>query len=102
MTKEQREAHNARQRKYESKPEVKARRKKQREARQNGHYVYYVPSIHTVGLTNDLYRREAIYRSDGVDTEGFRVLYHSMDRVEAAHHEALFQSVLGINGLNFK
>jgi len=75
-----------------------------REARQTGGYfVYYIPSIHYCGIAKDLYARESWHRNKKkINTDGLKVLYHSMDKSEAAHHEAMFQSVLGIKGLNVK
>ena len=68
----------------------------------NGWYVYYIPSDHYCGLTNDLPRRRSWHKHMGTDVEGFRVLYHSMDKSSAAYHEAMFQGVLGIHGVNVK
>ena len=99
---EKRAKHNARQRTYESKPEVIERRKAYRKARQSGGYfVYYLPSENYCGITVDMYARESQHRTIGKkDTTGMRVLFHSLDRSIAAHHEAMFQSVLGMYGLN--
>ena len=74
--------------------------KKRREA--NGWYIYYIPSIHYCGITNDLPSRRAWHKCKDIDVEGFRVLYHSMDKSEAAYHESMFQGVLGIHGVNVK
>jgi len=88
--------------KYEKTIKAKTTRANYRKARQTGGYfIYYIPSIHYCGIAKDLYVRESWHRTQkNVDTTGLKVLFHSMDRVEAAYHEALFQSVLAIKGLN--
>jgi hypothetical protein len=93
------EKRNANQRKYEASIKRKARINSRRSG---GYFVYYLPNEHYCGITNDLYNREASHRNTaGKNTDGMRVLFHSMDRSIAAHHEAMFQSILGINGLNY-
>jgi hypothetical protein len=89
---------------YESRPETKARRRGYIKSRQTGGwFVYYIPSIHYCGITKDLYARESYHRTQSnIDTEGLTVLFHSLDAAEAHYHEAMFQSVLGIGGLNVK
>ena len=88
-----REKHNANQRAYTArKPKI-----------DDGYYVYYLPEEHYCGVTNNLYQRESQHRNTAnKNTDGMTILFHSMDRNIAAHHEAMFQSVLGINGLNYQ
>jgi len=88
-----RDKHNANQRSYT------ARKPKKDE----GYYVYYLPEEHYCGITNNLYQRESSHRNTALkNTNNMTVLFHSMDKSIAAHHEAMFQSVLGINGLNYQ
>ena len=84
--------------------QFKAHRNKQGQARRdaNGWLVYYIPSTNYCGITNDPPRRKSWHKHMGTDVEGFRVIYHSESKVEAAYHEALFQAVLGMNGINVK
>ena len=81
-------------------------KKKGKEIRDNRtkvYYVYYIPSVHYCGVTNHLSVRMSQHKTvEGIDTEGWRVLYASKDPKEAAYHEALFQSVLAIEGVNYK
>ena len=62
--------------------------------------VYYIPSIHYVGFTKNLKNRMRVHEKS-TDINNWRVLYCNADKKTAAYHEALFQSVLSINGLNF-
>lgn len=84
--------------------ESRAKRKSRELA--EGYYVYYLPEEHYCGVTGDLTERIRLHQSshNGVkhNVEGWRVLYHSFDKAEAYHHEAMFQSILGIKGLNYK
>ena len=83
----------------------KSKRKKLREERKPGYYtVYYIPEHHYVGCTK-LHPPDRIAvhrRRNNYNTEGWKVLFCSENKAEAFHHEAMFQSILGINGLNFK
>ena len=105
LTPEQRETNRlASVLKYSTSDKGKATRKRKREERKTGGwFVYYIPSIHYCGITKDLYSRESYHRTvNGTDTDGLRVLYHSMNGKDAAYHEALFQATLGMEGLNVK
>jgi hypothetical protein len=95
---------NIRNREYSNRPDIKAREKKRIQDRQSGGYfVYYIPSTHYCGITKDMYVRESFHRTvNKIDTTGMNILYHSDNLLDAAHHEAMFQSVLGMNGLNVK
>ena len=66
------------------------------------HYVYYLPEPHYCGVTDNLEKRISIHKARGKNVEGWRVLYSSPNKSEAYHHEAMFQGVLGMNGLNYK
>ena len=68
------------------------------------HYVvYYLPKEHYCGHTNNIqYRLSAHRRKNNRDTDGWIILYCCETKVEAAHVEAMYQSVLGMNGLNFR
>jgi hypothetical protein len=93
------EKHNYNQRKYNKSYKRKASIILRRSG---GYFVYYLPEEHYCGITNDLYNRESGHRNTaGKNTDNMQVLFHSMDRSIAAHNEAMFQSVLGINGLNY-
>jgi predicted GIY-YIG superfamily endonuclease len=88
------EKHNASQRLYYT--------KNIKQKVNDGYYVYYLPEEHYCGITNNLYQRESSHRNTaGKNTNNMTILFHSMDRNIAAHHEAMFQSVLGIGGLNY-
>lgn len=68
----------------------------------DGYYsVYYLPGEHYCGVTNSVESRISDHRCHGKNIEGWRILFCSEDRKEAAYHEGLFQAVLGIEGLNF-
>lgn len=94
---------DARSKEYENKPETKAKRKAYRKARQTGGYfVYYLPAEHYCGIATDLTSRISWHKHKGKNTDNYKVLFHSFDKKEAAYNEALFQSVLAIEGLNVK
>lgn len=63
------------------------------------YYVYYLPEEHYCGRTNCLVSRMIDHRKKGKNTNNYRVLYSSKDKKDACYHEALFQSVLAIEGL---
>ena len=90
MTDEERRLYNnKRQREYRAK-------------RKNGYWVYYLPDYHYCGTTDDIKQRMYLHKQQGRTTavENHRVLYHCHDRKEAAYKEAMFQSVLAMEGLN--
>ncbi len=67
------------------------------------YYVYALPSTNPiyVGITNNIDAR--LYRHSKIlerDITNARVLYSSTNLVEALYHEALFQSVLGCDGIS--
>ena len=62
--------------------------------------VYYLPEEHYCGYTRSYDRRLQKHKSDGKDINGARVLFASKDWSTAVHHEAMFQSYLGMEGLN--
>ena len=65
--------------------------------------VYYLPEEHYCGITNDPYHRMKTHdQQQGHNTTGWKVLYCSEDKKDAGYHEGLFQTVLGIEGLNIK
>lgn len=78
---------------------LKLRRRKA-EMLKDIHYVYYIPSNNYCGITNDPDRRLYRHRLNGIDTDGARMLYSSKSRKEALYHEALFQSVLCMEGIH--
>ena len=64
------------------------------------HYIiYYLPLEHYVGITNNPNYRMSGHRKHGKDTTGWRVLQTTKTKHEAKYIEALFASVLAINGL---
>ena len=68
-----------------------------------GYWVYYIPSINYCGITHDLTQRKSWHKTvKNVDVTGFRILFHSFCRKETAYREAMFQSVLCMEGLNYK
>ncbi len=65
--------------------------------------VYYLPKEHYCGHTNNPEVRMGDHRrKKNRNTDGWRVMYACETKVEAAHVEAMYQSVLGINGLNYR
>jgi len=69
--------------------------------RHDGFYsVYYLVNEHYCGYTKNLERRIKDHNRDGKDCSEIRLLYTSKNKIEAAHHEAMFQSYLGMGGLN--
>lgn len=71
--------------------------------RLKGYWVYYIPSINYCGITHDLTQRKSWHKTFAkVDVTGFRILFHSFCRKETAYKEAMFQSVLCMEGLNYK
>ena len=73
-----------------------------RELRESsGYWVYYLPESHYVGMTNNLAVRLSTHKGrDGRCVDNYKLLYHCDCPKTAAYHEALFQSVLGMEGLN--
>ena len=76
-----------------------ARKKREKK---HGYFVYYLPHENYCGVTNRLRTRINRHKIENKNIDDWIVLYHSNDAAEAAHHEAMFQSVLGMNGLNYK
>lgn len=62
--------------------------------------VYYLPEEHYCGYTKSYDRRLQKHKSEGKDISKAKVLFASKDWNTAVHHEAMFQSYLGIEGLN--
>ena len=81
----------------------KANAKKNRMKHRMDHYaVYYLPEENYVGLTNRMEQRIKEHNRQGKNVENWRVLYCSEDKKEAAYHEALYHSVLGMEGLDYR
>ena len=86
-----------------NKDKIDARQREHNKKRKERYYcVYYLPEEHYCGFSIELLRRIGEHRRAGKNVDGWRILYYSKDKTEAAYHEALFQSVLSINGLNYK
>ena len=67
------------------------------------HYiVYYLPEEHYCGHTNRPVTRMSSHRYNGKDTTNWRVLTTTKTKTEAIYYEALFCSVLGLNGLKLR
>jgi hypothetical protein len=66
----------------------------------NYYIVYYIPSHHYLGITNEPESRMSYHKRTGKDISDFKVLYCCECRKEAKYIEALFHSVLGIEGLS--
>lgn len=67
-----------------------------------GYYsIYYLPEENYCGLTS-MYLPDRIdhHRKKGRNIDNWRILFCSADKTEAYHTEALFQSTLGMEGLN--
>ena len=83
---------------YKNREKILKLRKEKRTA--NVYTVYYIPEEHYCGITKmKPEKRLAHHKYEGRNIEGWRVLFCSEDKAEAYHHEALFHSVLGMNGL---
>ena len=61
--------------------------------------VYYLPEENYCGYTKILNRRMNEHAAKGRNIDGMRILYASKNHTDAIHHEAMFQSYLGMNGL---
>ena len=68
----------------------------------NGHYVYYLPKEHYVGVTDSPSRRWRSHLKEGKDIKGARILYHNRCRGEAELVEAQFHIILGCEGAVYK
>ena len=67
------------------------------------HYViYYLPEEHYCGHTNAWPRRKYVHKYNGKNTDGARILFTTKTKTEAVYYEALFCSVLGLNGLKLR
>ena len=62
--------------------------------------VYYIPSNHYLGMTNEPESRMSYHKRTGKNIENFKVLYCCESRKEAKYIEAMFHSVLLIGGLS--
>ena len=68
----------------------------------DGYYsVYYLPEEHYCGVTNCVEIRIKDHEKSGKNTEGWKVLYCSPDYNVARHHENLFHSLLGMEGISY-
>ena len=65
-------------------------------------YVYYLPEENYCGITKNPVDRMRAHRYSGKDTDGWTILYASKNMKDACYHEALFQSVLAMEGLNYR
>ena len=70
-------------------------------ARLDHYIVYYLPEEHYCGFTNNPQYRMTDHKKHGKNIDNWRVLQTCATKTEAAYTEALFQSTLGINGLNY-
>ena len=66
------------------------------------HIIYYLPEEHYCGVTSNPARRMATHRYHGNNIEGWRVLACYDTLLEARHHENLFHSVLGMEGMSLR
>ena len=67
------------------------------------YYVYYLPKENYCGIAvNTPNKRVASHKWQGKDVEGWTILFASDNKSEAYYHEAMFHSVLGMKGLNYK
>ena len=78
------------------------RQREYRAKRKNGYWVYYLPDYHYCGTTSDMKQRMHLHKQQGrpLAVDNHRALFHCDDRKEAAYKEAMFQSVLAMEGLN--
>lgn len=72
-----------------------------RKARNPGYYsVYYLSEENYCGVTKmDPEYRMSQHKCNGKNIEDWRILFCSEDQAEAYYHEAMFHSVLGMQGL---
>ena len=72
------------------------------------YYVYYLPLHNYCGVTRVLMPRlynhvaGSGYGNHKYDITGWRILYSSPNQKDAHYHEALFQSVLAMEGLDIR
>ena len=72
------------------------------QGRKDGYFsVYYLPEENYCGTTSQVERRMYEHDREGKNIDGWKVLYCSEDRKDAYYHEALFQSTLAMEGLNY-
>ena len=78
------------------------RQREYRAKRRNGYWVYYLPDYHYCGTTNDMKQRMHLHKQQDrpLAVNNHKVLFHCNDSKEAAYKEAMFQSVLAMEGLN--
>ena len=63
-----------------------------------GHWVYYIPNEHYVGVSDKPYRRINHHHKKGWNIANARMLFHSKSRSEAERVEAEFHIMLSCNG----
>ena len=62
--------------------------------------IYYIPSHNYLGMTNEPVSRMNYHKRTGKDTSEFKILYCCESRKEAKYMEAMFHSVLCMEGLS--
>lgn len=101
--KDKTEADYAKQWRTKNKEHLKKYRKELDEKQKLDHYiVYYLPNEHYCGVTNQPHKRMHNHKREGKNIENWRVLYTSTDRKTAHYYEAMFHSVLAMEGVSLK
>jgi hypothetical protein len=62
--------------------------------------LYYIPSHHYIGITNEPESRFNYHKRTGKEIEDIKILYTCESRKEIKYMEAMFQSVLAMEGLS--
>ena len=61
--------------------------------------VYYLPEEHYCGYTSYLTDRIRVHERAGKNVDGWKILYATKCKVDARHHENLFHSWMGMEGI---
>ena len=85
-----------------NKRKVEARRLKDNTAKLGYYMVYYLVDENYCGVTDNWLQRSRAHKCGGMNVDNMKVLYTCENRDEAFYTEAMFQGVLGMNGLNYK
>jgi hypothetical protein len=62
--------------------------------------LYYIPSHHYIGITNEPTSRFNYHKRTGKEIEDIKILYTCESRKDIKYMEAMFQSVLAMEGLS--
>lgn len=97
--------HKSKKEKYGHRSICKECRKKYaadrfKDKRLDYYLLYYIPSHHYVGITNEPESRFLYHKRTGKNIEDIKILYTCESRKEIKYMEAMFHSVLAMEGLS--